>query len=124
MTSEPNPPAGDTTDHRFSDEELHELIGGATLVRYSEGTDEHEGNVMAVFETPEGRGIGLTMTTDSETPEKLIGETVREPEKKPFHRGSGFEYGRAFILFSGLNSAYDKIIVRNTASLGVYEVEL
>lgn len=124
MTPEPNPPAGDTTDRPFSDEEIRALIGGAELLRYAEGTEEHAGNIMAVFETPDGRGIGLTMSDDSKTPESVIGETVRESDEIPFKRGSGVGYGKAFILFSDVNPVHEKIIVRNTASLGVYEVEI
>lgn len=120
MSAEHNPPQGDLSDTPFTDEEIRDLIRGAELLRYSDGTEEHEGNVMAVFETPDGEGIGITFVADPSTyPDDLIGETVRE--SRPFIRGSGKTHGKAFILFEKVE---EKITVRDTQAIGVYEVEL
>lgn len=116
-----NPPAGDTTDRPFSDEEVRDLLRGAELLRYSEGTEEHSGNVMAVFRTPEGRGIGVTMRDTSRTPEDLIGETVRE--ERPFVRNNT-PPSSAYILFEDRDPATEKIAIKHTYAMGIYEVDL
>lgn len=118
----PNPPAGETTDRPFDDDEVRDLIRGAELLRYTPGTGKHSGNVMAVFRTPDGEGVGVTMNDDSDTPEDLIGETVAR--ERPFVRGSGTSHGKAFILFEDRDRGTEKIIVRNTAAIGLYEVEV
>lgn len=118
-----NPPQGDLTDTPFSDGEVRDLIRGAELLRYAQGTGKHEGNVMAVFETPEGRGIGVTFREPASTyPEELVGETVAE--ERPFVVGSGVTHGKAFILFEDCDRATEKITIKNTRALGIHEVEL
>lgn len=118
----PNPPGGETTDRPFDDEEVRDLLRGAELLRYTPGTGKHSGNVMAVFRTPDGEGIGVTMNDDSDTPEDLIGEQVAR--ERPFVRGSGVSHGKAYILFEDRDRATEKIIVRNTQAIGLYEVEV
>lgn len=116
-----NPPAGDLTDRPFSAFEIRELIRDAELLRYSPGTEEHEGNVMAVFRRPDGTGIGLTMSEESDTPDSLIGRTVRK----------AFPYldiddrdDLALIFFRGVDGPENRIRIRDSVALGVYEVEL
>lgn len=117
-----NPPRGDLTDTPFTGDEIRDLIRGAELLRYTPGYGEHEGNVMAVFETPDGEEIGLTFVADPSTyPDDLIGETVRE--KRPFVRGSGTAHGKAFVYFADRDPATEKIIIRNTRAVGVYGVD-
>lgn len=95
------------------------MFVGAELLRYAEGDGEHAGNVMAVFRTPEGHGLGLTFREESTTTESVSGETVRR-----IKIGSGLTHGKAFVLFENVDPATEKLIVRNTAALGVRKVAL
>lgn len=117
-----NPPAGDTenSEGEWTDAELADLLEGAELLRYTDGTGEHEGNVMAVFRTTDDRGIGLTFRTDrSIYPDELIGETVDFIET---HGNRGIiDFGLTIDQVAG---ASHQIEARETVAFGLYEVDL
>lgn len=144
-----NPPDGDTEDSpgEVTKERMEELLDGAELLRFVPGTEEHEGNVMAVFETPDGPypGIGITFDDSSVYPDDLIGmrfgglvidspelrmqmidqpghlpdrEADRTVQLEPGYRVTG---GDAAIYLDGHGER--QITIRNTDAFGLYEVE-
>jgi hypothetical protein len=144
-----NPPDGDTEDSpgELSKEQIEAWMEGAELLRFTPGTEEHAGNVMAVFETPNAPylGIGITFDNSSSYPNDLTGMrfgglVIEEPElRMQFHDipdnlpkresdrtvqlESGYRVtgGDAAIYLDGHGER--QIAIRNTDSLGIYEVE-
>lgn len=140
-----NAPAGDVDgEPAYTGDELDDLLFGARLDRYSPGTGEHEGNVMAVFVRDDGREIGLTFDDSSSYPENRIGSAYvghrieshelaahmdrkpgRLPQETPrivLEQTSRNDDDRDATIYLTKDHNVEEIIVRNTVSFGLYDV--
>lgn len=140
-----NAPQGDTDDSpkAFTGDEIDDLLEGARLDRFSAGTGEHAGNVMACFVRDDGREIGITFSTASTYDPDMIGGTYlgmkindtrmaarleREPGALPrdvpmltLKKAGRIEGGDAVILLDAGDDV-DQITVRETKAFGLYDV--